>query len=76
MLRVVVDFRDDVIGVIDVIGIIEVIDVHDEGKGESEDIFSKLPESPANAIKYTGGSLESAPLISKFKKQFTINQFF
>ncbi len=65
MLRLVVDFRDDVIGVIEVIGVIDIIDVHDEGKGESEDIFSKLPESPANAIKYNGGSLESAPLISK-----------
>jgi len=62
MLRLVVDFRDNVVDVI------YVIDVHDEGKEEAEDIFSKLPESPANAIKYIGGSLESAPLISKLEK--------
>jgi hypothetical protein len=40
-------------------------DGDDVDKGVIEAIFSKLPESPANAIKYTGGSFASAPLISK-----------
>lgn len=42
----------------------------DEEKEGDKVTFSKLPESPENAMKYIGGSFASAPLISNKKNRF------